>query len=130
MGIFGKVFGGGSGFDKNALGGGNTYEERRVNDIINRGPVRPDGILLVQGIGKKGPYTIISGEVYSGNLYQGQKAELAGREIIIRSILVNYKPVLDAQSGEAVVLKVNGVEPEHVKPGTKLNFNASKSQHF
>ena len=112
MGIFGKAFGSSSGFGRSSGSGGNSSEERRVNDIINRGPVRPDGVLLVQQTGKKGPYTIISGEVYSGNLYQGQKAELAGREVVIRSILVNYKPVLDAPSGEVVVLKVSGVEPE------------------
>ena len=126
MVIFGKVFGG---KDSGGFGGGGSASAPRergdVVDIINRGPVRPDGVMLIeQAPGKKGIYTVIGGMVYSGNLYQGQKAEVNGKEITIRAIEVRFKPALDAHSGETVVLKIAGAEPSDLKQGMKLNFNS------
>ena len=127
MGIFGKVFGGkdSGGFGK--VGSESAPRERGdIVDIINRGPVRPDGVMLVeQAPGKKGMYTVIGGMVYSGNLYQGQKAEINGKEITIRSIEARFKPVLDAHSGETVVLKIVGAEPHDLKQGMKIGFSSS-----
>ena len=126
MGIFGKVF---RGNDNGGFGGGSIQDASKesVVDIINRGPVRPDGVMLIeQAPGKKGSYTIIGGMVYSGNLYQGQKAEINGKEVVIRALEVRFKPVLDAHSGESVVLKIVGAEPTDLKVGMKLNFSSAQ----
>ena len=112
MGLFGRILKGSSGKE------GVVEKEPKNNPTSSVGTFRVVDVFNIAGIG-----VIPVGEVMSGQLSRGMKANLNGKIVEIKSMEMNHQQLSVANTGDKVGMSLKGAKKEDVQKGQIIEFS-------